>query len=67
MRLLQSLGDADALNPTHCLHNMLPPKKMLTVDIYASKEMVEYYLWQKPNIIRTAFSSGVYIAMPSIS
>ena len=24
-----------AFNPTHCLHHMLPPKKKLTVDVYA--------------------------------
>ena len=57
-----------AFNPTHCLHHMLPPpKKLLTVDVYASKDMVVYYPWQKPSVIRTAFSSGVCIAMLSIS
>ena len=55
------------LNPTRCLHHMLPPKKMLTVDVYAPKDTVEYYPWQKPNVVRTASSSGVCIAMPTIS
>ena len=56
-----------ALNPIHCLHNMLPPITILTVDFYASMDMVEYYLWQKPNVTRTSSLSGVYIAMLSIS
>ena len=56
-----------ALNPNHCLRHMLPPKKMLTIDVNALKDMVEYYLWQKPNVIRTASSSSVYIAMLSSS
>ena len=53
-------------------HSLLTPyasnqKKMLTVDVYASKDMLAYYPWQKPNDIRTASSSGVCIAMPNIS
>ena len=48
---------------TICFH----PKKMLTVDVYASKDMIAYYPWQKQNVIRTASSSGVCIAMLSIS
>ena len=39
--------------------------KMLPVGVYVSKDMIEYYPWQKPNVIRTASSSAVYIAMPS--
>ena len=46
---------------------MLPPEKMLTEDVYVSKDMVAYYPWQKPNVIRTASSSDVCITMPSIS
>ena len=56
-----------ALNRTHCLHNMLPSQKLFTVAVYASKDMVEYYPWQKPNVISTASSSGVHIAMLSTS
>ena len=37
------------------------------VDVYASKDMDVYYPCQKTNAIRTAFSSGVCIAMLSIS
>ena len=48
---------------TICFH----PRKMLTVNFYASKDIVEYYPWQKPNVIRTASVSGVYIAMLSIA
>ena len=52
-------------------HSLLTPyastSKMLTVDVYASKEMVAYYPWQKRNVIRTASSSRVGIAMLSIS
>ena len=40
---------------------------MLTVDVYASKDMVAYYPRKKLNVVRTASSSGVYIAMPNIS
>ena len=48
---------------TICFH----PTKMLTIDVHASQDMVEYYPWQKPNAIRTASSLGVCIAMLSIS
>ena len=52
-------------------HPLLTPyastQKVLTIDVYASKDMVAYYAWQKTNVIRTASSSGVYIVMPSIS
>ena len=48
---------------TICFH----PRKILTVDVHASKDIVAYYPWQQPNVIRTASSSSVSIAMPSIS
>ena len=49
-----------AVKPTHFLHHMLPPKKMLTVDVYASKDMVAYYPWQKPNVIRSFLIKCLY-------
>ena len=56
-----------ALNPpiayTICFH----PKKKVMVHVYTSKDMVKYYPWQKPIVIRTTSSSGVYIAMICIS
>ena len=48
-----------ALNPTHCLPHMLPLPKKFTLDVYSSKDMVEYYTCQKANVTRTASSSGV--------
>ena len=36
---------------------------MLTADVYASKDMVVYYSWQKPNVIRnsTEFKASAYV------
>ena len=56
-----------ALNPTHCLHYMLPSKKNAQGRCLRFKGQGRIRPMAKTNVIRKTSSSGVCIATPSIS
>ena len=62
-KIYSTLPSTPPMAYTTCFHE----QKIFMVDVYTLKDMVEYYLWPKPNGIRVASSSGVYIAMLSSS